>query len=213
MTDETLASFTKDALASGASRDDIERVLLQAGWPKEQVFGALGAYSTVEFTVPVPLPKTRLSAREAFMYLVMFAMLYVSTYNFGSLLFQFIELAFPDPLMDRYPDAAGRQIRWATSSLLVAFPVFLFTASRISRSIASDPVQRTSGVRKWLTYLTLAMAACVIVGDLIVLLNSLLSGALTARFILKSITVGLIATAVFGYYLYTMREDDKVLNN
>jgi len=90
--------------------------------------------------------------------------------------------------------------------------VYLFVASRISTSITGDPSQRTSGVRKWLTYLTLSVAACVIVGDLIYLLNSLLSGALTVRFVLKSLTVGLIAGAVFGYYLWSMRADDEALN-
>jgi hypothetical protein len=142
----------------------------------------------------------------------MFAMLYVTAYNLGILLFQFIELAYPDPLIDRYGHSAGSAIRWATSSLIVAFPVFLFVASRISLSINSDPTQRTSSVRKWLTYLTLAVAACVIVGDLIVLLNSLLSGSLTMRFVLKSLSVGVIAGAVFGYYLLSMRTDGLALN-
>jgi hypothetical protein len=212
MADATLLLFVEESLRSGASREDTERVLKEAGWPKNQVTSALSAYSSVDFPIPVPKPKSQLSARDAFMYLVMFGMLYVTAYNFGNLLFQFINLAFPDQLMEHYRDSAGSQIRWATSSLLVAFPVFLFVASRISKSIASDPSQRTSGVRKWLTYLTLSFAACVIVSDLIYLLNSLLSGALTMRFVLKSLTVGLIAGAVFGYYLWSMRADDEALN-
>ena len=212
MTESTLLSFVEESLRSGASKEDTERVLLEAGWSRDQVKSALGAYSSVDFPVPVPRPKSQLSARDAFMYLVMFGMLYVTAYNFGNLLFQFINMAFPDPLIEQYGDSAGQQIRWATSSLLVAFPVFLFVASRISKSIARDPAQRTSGVRKWLTYLTLSVAACIIVGDLIVLLNSLLSGDLTVRFVLKSLTVGLIAGAVFGYYLWSMRADDEALN-
>jgi len=35
-------------------------------------------------------------------------MLYVTAYNFGNLLFQFINLAFPDPLIEQYGDIAGR---------------------------------------------------------------------------------------------------------
>ncbi len=212
MTDATLLSFVEESLRSGASKADTERVLIEAGWSRDQVTSALGAFSSVDFPVPVPRPKSQLSARDAFMYLVMFGMLYVTAYNFGNLLFQFINLAFPDPLIDQYGDSVGRQIRWATSSLLVAFPVFLFVASRISKSITDDPTQRTSGVRKWLTYLTLSVAACIIVGDLIYLLNSLLSGDLTVRFVLKSLTVGLIAGTIFGYYLWSMRADDEALN-
>ena len=90
--------------------------------------------------------------------------------------------------------------------------MFLFVSIRISRSIKRDPTRRTSGVRKWLTYLTLFVAACIIVGDLISLLNGLLSGELTARFMLKALTVGLISGTVFGYYLWSMRVDDEALS-
>lgn len=212
MADATLIAFVQESLRSGASRGDTEHALIEAGWSKAQVTSALGAYSTVDFPVPVPRPKAQLSARDAFMYLVMFGMLYVSAYNFGSLLFQFINLGFPDPLVSEYGEFAGALIRWSTSSLLVAFPVFLFVSIRISRSIKRDPTRRTSGVRKWLTYLTLFVAACIIVGDLISLLNGLLSGELTARFVLKALTVGLISGTVFGYYLWSMRVDDEALS-
>jgi len=211
MADVTLIAFVNDSLRSGASREDTERVLLEAGWSKNQVKSALGAYSPVDFPVPVPVPKVQLSARDAFMYLVMFGMLYVSAYNFGNLLFQFINLAFPDPLLQEYGDFSGSRIRWSTSALLVAFPVFLFVSFRISKSIAKDSTRRTSGIRKWLTYLTLSLAACIIVGDLIYLLNSLLSGELTVRFVLKVLTVGLISGGIFGYYLWLMRADDEAL--
>lgn len=212
MADATLLAFVRESLRAGASREETERVLIAAGWSRDRVRSALEAYAAVEFPVPVPVPGSQLSARDAFLYLVMFGMLYLSAYNLGSLLFQFINLGFPDPLAPRYGDFAGRQIRLATASVLVAFPVFLFVAWKINRRIARDPSQRTSGVRKWLTYLTLAAAACVIVGDLIVLLNSLLSGDLSVRFLLKSLTVGLIAGAIFGYYLWSMRADDEALN-
>lgn len=211
MADPTLTNFVESALRSGASREDIERVLAQAGWPMDQVNSALAAYEPVEFPVPVPRPSMQVSARDAFLYLVMFSMLYISAYNFGSLLFQFIDMALPDPLVQRYGDFAGMRIRLATASLLVAFPLFLFVTSKISRGVACDPALRASGVRKWLTYITLAIAACVIVGDLISLIYSLLSGELTLRFVLKSLTVGLIAGAIFGYYLLWMRADERAL--
>lgn len=211
MVDATLVAFVESSLRSGATREETERVLVEAGWSRDQVTGALGAYAVVDFPVPVPRPRGHLSARDAFMYLVMFGMLYICAYNFGTLLFQFISLSFPDPLATGTGDFIGRNIRWSTSSLIVAFPVFLFMAIRISRSIGRDPTQRTSGVRKWLTYLTLSVAACVVVGDMIFLINSLLSGELTTRFILKSLVVGLISGAVFGYYLWSMRADDEAL--
>ena len=131
MADSSLLVFVHDALRSGASRADIERVSLEAGWTREQVASALAVYAAVEFPIPVPRPKRQLSARDAFFYLVLFAMLYVSAYNFGKLLFQFVNLAFPDPLsagrspMIAYDRVIGEKIRWATSSLIVAFPLFV----------------------------------------------------------------------------------------
>jgi hypothetical protein len=119
-------------------------------------------------------------------------------------------MAFPDPVADQYR-RIGYQMRWSTSAVLVTFPIFLFTASRIAKSIKHDPVQRTSAVRKWLTYLTLALAACTVAGDLVYLINSLLSGELTLRFVLKTLTVAAIAGAVFGYYLWSMQADERAL--
>jgi hypothetical protein len=137
-------------------------------------------------------------------------MLYFSAYHFANLIFQFIHLALPDPVADQYR-RVDFQLRWSTSAVLVTFPIFLLVASRIARDIKSDPVQRTSAIRKWLTYMTLALAACIVAGDLVYLINSLLSGELTLRFILKSATVAAVAGAVFGYYLWSMREDERAL--
>ncbi|HTM71037.1 MAG TPA: hypothetical protein VL118_09255, partial [Luteimonas sp.] len=73
-----LELFVREALAAGQARPAIEAALAQAGWPAEQVRDALDAYADVPFAVPVPNPRPYLSAREAFLYLVLFATLYVS---------------------------------------------------------------------------------------------------------------------------------------
>jgi hypothetical protein len=210
MADVRLEKFVRDSLRSGASRAEIERVLREAGWSNDQVADALAAYSPVAFAIPVPRPRSQVSARDAFLYLVMFGMLYFSAFNFGNLIFQLIHLALPDAVADQYRRIAY-QLRWSTSAVLVTFPIFLVIAGRIAREMKADPVRRTSSVRKWLTYLTLAVAACIVAGDLVYLINGLLSGELTLRFILKSLTVALIAGAGFGYYLWSMREDERAL--
>jgi hypothetical protein len=212
MADATLMQFVTDALRAGASRADTERALLNAGWARDQVTNALDAFAPVEFVIPVPVPRTHLSARDTFLYLVMFAMLYLSAYHLGNLLIQFVELAFPDQVFERPENYRQSEIRFSTAALLIAFPAFMFMASIIGKQIRKEPVQRMSAIRKWLTWLTLAIAACIIVGDLIYLLYSLLSGELTTRFILKALIVGLIAAAIFTYYLVEMRRDDQVLS-
>ena len=66
MTDTKLESFVEESLRSGVSRNDTEQVLIEAGWSKDEVRSALRAYAEVDFPVPVPRPKSQLSARDAF---------------------------------------------------------------------------------------------------------------------------------------------------
>jgi hypothetical protein len=165
----------------------------------------------VPFVVPVPQPRPEVSARDALLYLLLFATLYVTAYQLGNLLFQLINLAFPDGLEPYVRAAARERIRWATSALIVAFPVFLFVATRVARAVAAEPARRNSGVRKWLTHLTLFIAASVLIGDLITLVFNLLGGELTVRFTLKVLVVAAIAGAAFTYYLMSVRADDEAL--
>lgn len=212
MSDERINTFVAEALHSGISRERIKDTLLKAKWAPDQIDSALKIWSTVEFPIPVPRPRAQLSARDAAMYLVMFSMLYLSVFHFGSVVFYCIDRLIPDALETSYRVFnRSDSVRFSTASLIVAFPVFLYLAIKINRNLTNDPSQRSSGVRKWLTYLTLAVAACIIVGDLIALLHSLLTGDLSARFFLKALTVGGVAAAVFYYYLWSMREDDQAL--
>ena len=48
---EELSVFLKEGLARGLPREDLEEVLLETGWPPEQVRGALGAFADVTFPV------------------------------------------------------------------------------------------------------------------------------------------------------------------
>lgn len=210
MADAILTNFVKESLLAGVPRKDIEKVLIEAGWSQDQVNTALDGFCYIDYPVPVPRPRQYLSARDAFLYLVMFGMLYLSSYHLGNLLFQFVNLAFPDSAQMEYGRSVAGRIRFSTSALLIAFPVFLFMAYRIARLVAHDPAQRGSAIRKWLTYLTLAAAAGIIVGDLIFLLNSMLSGELTVRFILKALIVGVVSGSVLAWLLWSMREDDEV---
>ncbi|MBM3162535.1 MAG: hypothetical protein FJY09_11160 [Chlorobi bacterium] len=206
-----LSEFTSRALEKGISRDGIRNVLLQAGWRQEQVERALGGYAECDFPLPVPRPKPSLSAREAFFYLLLFATLYTSAFNFGNLLFVFIERAFPDPALGRITDALnGDRIRSSVSALIVAFPLFLSLSRRINRELLSTPAGKASGIRRWLTYITLFIASGIIIGDLISLLYNFLGGELTLRFVLKSAVVGAIAGALFLYYIGGLREEERM---
>ena len=205
-----LELFVREALAAGQARPAIEAALAQAGWPLEQVRDALDAYADVPFAVPVPKPRPYLSAREAFLYLVLFATLYISAYHLGSLLFDLLNRALPDPADMRFEVVQlGTSMRWSVASLVVAFPVFLFVARLLGRELARNPVKRLSAVRRWLTYITLFLAAAIVIGDLIAAVYNVLGGEMTLRFTLKVLVVGAIAGTVFAYYLLDLRHEER----
>jgi hypothetical protein len=209
-TNDDVTGFVRDALARGLPRAQIENVLRDAGWQPAQVKGALARFADVPFPIPVPAPKPYVSARDAFVYLLLFMTLYISAYNLGRLVFHLTDMAFPDPaaasLSSQY---ASYAIRRSIASLVVAFPIFLFVSWSVSRAIRLNPSRRSSPVRRWLTYLTLFVAASVLIGDLIVLLSGVLGGDLTIRFVLKVLTVGVIAGMALGYYLWDLRSEGE----
>lgn len=207
---QELELFVREALAKGASRQEVAEVLAAAGWEAPQVTAVLDAYADVAFVLPVPRPRPYLSAREAFFYLLLFATLYLSAWHVGSLLFKLIEHAFPDPADSAYAIVRlGASMRWSIASVVIAFPVFVLLSRHLSLELARSPAKRLSAVRRWLTYLTLFIAATVLIGDMIALVYNLLGGELSARFLLKVLVVAVIAGTIFGWYLHDLRREER----
>ena len=202
-----LYTFVKESLEKGQNRSSIQQVLVQAGWQTEEVQKVLASFAEVSFPVPVPRPKPYLQAREAFLYLISFITLYTTAFSFGILVFAFITKLFPDPVS--YGFFSPRGLTTALASIIIAFPLYLFMMWRLAKAASHDPERRQSKVGKWLTYITLVIAAGIIIGDLIAVLSSLLSGELTSRFVLKALTVLAIAGSIFGYYLLSLQKEER----
>lgn len=198
--------FVKESLGQKIPRSSIQETLVRAGWDSEEVQKALASFADIDFPVPVPRPRPYLQAREAFLYLISFITLYITAFSFGALVFGFINKFFPDPLEFSY-----RVVSFNTplAAIIIAFPIYLFVTWRLSQATTKNPERRESRIRKWLTYLTLVVAAAVIIGDLIALVASLLGGDITIRFLLKAVTILAITGSIFGYYLSDLREEEK----
>lgn len=204
-----LVGFVREGLSRGMTRPEIASVLTAAGWHEQQVKDALRAFAEVSSPVPVPRPRPYVSAREAFTYLVFFVTLYISAYSLGALAFDLIDKFLPDPAGRRSPASIAQSMRWAMSWLIVTFPVWLFVASRIARAGRRDPTARSSRIRRQLTYATIFVASCVVLGDTTTLVYYTLGGELSSRFVLKVLTVAVIGGGAFAYFLPDVREEGK----
>lgn len=206
---EELGLFAKEALSRGIEKTAITQAMIEAGWTPEQARVALSAYSDVTFPIPVPRPRPQLSAREAFLYLVLFTTLYMSAYHLGSLLFDLVNRSFPDPAVTRDSRWVEESMRWSVAYLVITFPAFGFVAHYIGKDVARHPIKRLSPIRRWLTYLTLFIASGALIGDLATLVYSILAGELTTRIVLKVLVVIVIAGTAFGYYLMDLRKEER----
>lgn len=147
--------------------------------------------------------------RDVFLHLFSTTALYWSAINFITLCWQYVNYFFPDINALRY---GGQSYIWAirfsVSSLVIVFPLFLLASWYLNKIYRRESAVRDSKIRKWLIYLTLFIAALVIIGDLVSLIYNFLGGEITTRFILKASAVLLVAAAVFGYYLDDVRRPE-----
>jgi hypothetical protein len=205
---EELACFVRESLTRQIPRAEIERALTEAGWHPHQVQKALAAYADASFPVPVPRPAAQLSAGEAFLYLIIFSALGAAAFSVVQLLFALVDWAFYDPAADTiYRGDWRSSLRWAVARVIIAFPLFLIASQRAARLVRRDPAERLSPVRRWLTYVAMFIAVCVVLGDLVTLVAYLLSGETTARFLLKVVIVGIIAGSILAHYLADIRDE------
>ena len=122
---DELLDFVRDALSRGVPRGHIEDALRQRRLDhRPDPRRAERRLPRSIFRFPCRAPRPYLSAREAFIYLVLFGTLYASAYNLGSLMFDFINRAFPDAAQtgEGFDEYIRQSIRWSISSLIVAFP-------------------------------------------------------------------------------------------
>lgn len=146
------------------------------------------------------------SPRDVFLYILAIVTLYISVWRFIAMIFEYIHYIFPDDL-NIYFTQASDEIRGSMAALIVVFPVYLGITWFLRKDIIKNPEKRELWVRRWLLNLTLFLAAVTIIVDLIILVDNFLNGELTLRFVLKVLTVFIVASAVFGYYLWDLKRD------
>ncbi len=205
---EKLNGFIEAAKGKGASDEFLADLLREQGWGAKDIYAAFRRHyeGLTGLVLPARGEGSGESARDAFLYLLVFSTLATWTTALGSLLFTFIDRWFPDPLaVQRYYEGSPYAVSTEMACIIVAFPVFLFVMRFILRDTEGHPEKVESGVRKWLTYIALLIAAGIVIGDLITFLAYFLRGELTARFVMKALTVIVIAGSIFWYYLGSLK--------
>ncbi len=151
------------------------------------------------------MDKLKSTPKDVFTHLLSIVALYISAINFIVLLFQYINLSFPDPLEGFYYGGVAGTIRWAMASLIIVYPVYIFVTRFLNQEYREEPEKRELKIRKWLVHLTLFVAAVTIISDLVTLVYNFLGGELGARFLLKVAVVLLVSGIVFLYYFKDLR--------
>lgn len=202
-----LTNFIEATRTQGASDEFIYQLLRSRGWSQQEVESAFAEVYERLAGMPVPVPVGRLSssARDAFLYLLSFATLGIWSQALGEIGFIFIDQQIPDPLNKDYGSPAY-ELASSLARLIVVFPIYLLLMRLLSKELATAPEKYQSGVRKWLTYLVLFIAALIAIIDLVAFLTSLLRGELTLRFTLKVLVVLFIAGGILWYYLNWLQQ-------
>ncbi|HUP03958.1 MAG TPA: DUF5671 domain-containing protein [Bryobacteraceae bacterium] len=196
---------------SGANDQAVVSILRNADWPEKEAVAALSAYYESLIGMPVPArPRSIGGPREAFLHLLSFITLGFWCIAAGSLWFTMIDSWLPDPSARVFGDPLAG-MAYDLASVLVAFPLFLLVMRVVWRVLASQSAQEDSAIRRWLTYMALLLAAGTTMGDLVVFVEYLLNGQLTARFVSKVAVVAVLAGGVFWFYLRSVQPggDDR----
>lgn len=207
--DDGLDAYIAAAKRANVADAFVFDMLRAAGWPERRVYAAFAAYYDQQHGLVLPVRGRRLeSARDAFLYLLGFISLGCWTVGVGHLFYVLIDRRFPSGLDSPYlRDSTRFELSFELATIIVAFPIFIAVGRLIARQLGTRPEAAESGVRKWLTYVALVIAAVTVLGDAIFFLSEFFQGDLTVRFVLKSVVLVVLAGGVFVYYLATLKRD------
>lgn len=147
----------------------------------------------------------RASAKDFFINLGAIVALYTGVVSLLNLLFTIINTAYPK-ITNGYNYFGSQSISWPVATLIIFFPIFVLLMWLLEREYRTNPEKQSSGVHKWLTYITLFIAGLTIAIDLITVLYYFIDGQeLTIGFLLKVLVILIITSSIFIYYISDIR--------
>jgi len=198
-----IKDFIEHARKKGMDHATIRMLLLSAGWKEKDI---VDAFSKEALEKPIPAPPDVGGAREAFFHLISFAALYTMVISLSVLFFEYLNNLFDDPALEIWQSTIdSQQVRWSMSAIIVAFPVLIWMTRILQKEMKKHPEKSWSALRRWLTYITLFVAAFALGIDVITLLSYLLGGSLSVRFVSKVFVVFALAGLTFSYYFQALK--------
>ena len=152
--------------------------------------------------------QTNNSAKFAFFYLLSLTSLIFTALSVGMIIFQIINKSIVDVINQYSGQFSQEQLKFAIATIIIAAPVFYLTQKQIYKNLFLGIMEKDSGIRKWLSYLTLFTSSVITIGWLIATINSFLDGDLTIKFALKAITAIIISSVAFSFYLYDIKREE-----
>ncbi len=152
-----------------------------------------------------PNMQPRSHAKDVFLNLASMITLYSAAAALLNLLFTVINKAFPQ-VIQYYSYYSTSSISFPVATLIIVFPLYILFMWLIERDLVGSLEGRGSGIRKWLIYITLFISGGLVVGDLVAVVYYFIDGQeLTSGFLLKVLSILVVAGAVFWYYITDIR--------
>ncbi len=146
--------------------------------------------------------------KYAFYYLLSLVALIFTSVSVVMIVFEIIDKSVFDSLAYYGSISNQGSLRFGISALLVSSPIYFICVNLINRGLKSGEIKKDSLLRNWLTYFILAVSAVIILGSVVGIINSFLSGELTLKSVLRLLTIVIVSALVFSFYLYDIKRDE-----
>lgn len=164
---------------------------------------------------PTQNNSARFSVGYFFLSLGVLITLVTSVTSFINLVFGTLDKRFPDVLNAVYQYGYStyeyESIRMALATLIIFFPVFLIVSYFWNKFAKQGLGHIDEVVRKWVIYIILFLFAVIVIVDLVTLVRYFISGEITTRFVLKVLTILVVAKVVGFYYVSLIRSQIRAV--
>lgn len=147
-----------------------------------------------------------------FLSLGVLSTLITSVVSFLNLVFETLNKRFPDVLNSTYQYGYSTYeyegIRMALATLIIVFPIFMVVSYFWRKFSQMEMGLIDEIIKKWVMYIILFLSSLIVAIDLVTLVRYFISGEITLRFVLKVITVMVVAGLIGFYYIFLLKEKE-----